>query len=66
VNTKGFEIGSFILTDRRYLFLRNVGYKEELGSINGVRLEYEYLVGLITMGSPGVSTGSIHLMRITT
>jgi hypothetical protein len=66
--TRGdFEVGSFILTERRYLFLRNVGYKEQdLASINGVRVYYDYIVGLISAGLSGVSSGGVHVIEIST
>jgi hypothetical protein len=59
VDSIDFKIdGSFILTNKRYLFGRRAAYKDEnMGSISsGVRLEYDYVVGLMATGLPGISS----------
>jgi|ERR1035437_2063048 hypothetical protein len=57
------EVGQFILTDRRYVFLKSHGYKEgDFAEISGVDAESEYIVGLVTMGTPKIKSGWVNLI----
>ena len=60
-----FDVGQFILTNKRYYFEGDQGFRSErLAEISQVKTDYEYLVGLVSLGDPEIESGSLHILQI--
>ena len=60
-----FVVGQFILTNKRYCFEGDQDFRSQwLAEVSQVKTDYDYLVGLVSLGDPSIASGSLHLLKI--
>jgi hypothetical protein len=61
------KVGQFIVTNKRYVFHSGDHHREQvLSNIADVSVDYDYVIGAISLGLPEVTQGWMHVMKIST
>lgn len=62
-----FTIGSFVLTDKRFMFVTDVVNKSvDLVSVTSASTDFEYVVGLVSSGNSDIKSPWVNMMVIAT
>jgi hypothetical protein len=61
------KVGQFILTNKRYVFHAEDNHREQvLSNVTNVSVDYDYVIGAISLGLPEITQGWMHVMKIST
>jgi hypothetical protein len=61
------KVGQFILTNKKYVFHSEDDHREQvLSNITKVSVDYDYVIGAISLGLPEITQGWMYVMKIST